>query len=113
MAITETTTRLAFAAYRPRPGKTDELLRLFGEELATLRRRGHVTQRSAPVVRTDDGGLLVVVEWSSPHAVDDAHSDPEVVALWEQKGQLADYLPLRALAGSQVPFASWPVVAEV
>src|SRR5436190_24155769 len=57
--MTETRTQLAFAAYRPRPERTDELLRLSDEELATLRRRGHVTERPAPVVRTADGDLLV------------------------------------------------------
>jgi hypothetical protein len=36
-------TELALSAYRPRPGKSDELLELYAEELATLRRRGHVT----------------------------------------------------------------------
>src|SRR5436190_14912757 len=111
--MTETRTQLAFAAYRPRPERTDELLRLLDEELATLRRRGHVTERPAPVVRTADGDLLVVLEWSTPDAVDEAHADPEVLAVWDRKAQMADYLAPRALGGAGVPFASWPVVAEI
>ena len=44
-----------------------------------------------------------MLEWSSEHAVDDAHTDPEVLAVWERKAQLADYLPPAALAGAGVP----------
>jgi hypothetical protein len=106
-------TELALSAYRPRTGKFDELLDFFAEELATLRRRGHVTNRRAPVVRTVNGELVVVLEWSSEHAVGDAHEDPEVLALWERKEQLAEYIPPTELAGADVPFARWTVVADV
>ena len=105
-------TELAIAAYRPKVGG-DELLRLLAEDIATLRRRGYVTDRAAPVVRTEDGDLLLVLEWSSEHAVDDAHGDPEVLAVWERKALLADYVAPTAVAGAETPFARWPVIAEV
>lgn len=88
-------------------------MRLLAEDLATLRRRGHVTARPAPVVRTEHGEFLVVLEWSTEHAVEDAHADSEVMAVWERKAQLAEYLAPRALAGAEVPFARWTVVAEL
>jgi hypothetical protein len=103
---------LALAAYRPKAA-TDEVLRLLGEDVATLRRRGHVTDRPAPVVRTERGELIVVLEWSSERAVDDAHADSEVLAVWARKALLADYVPVDAVAGADVPFARWPVVAEL
>jgi len=106
-------TQLAFSVYRPRSGCTDEFLLLLREELATLRRRGHVTERPAPVVRAEDGELLVVLEWSTEHAVDDAHADPEVLAVWDRKAQLADYITLPDLARSDVPFARWTVVTDL
>jgi heme-degrading monooxygenase HmoA len=106
-------TELALSAYRPRPGKSEELVQFFAEELATLRRRGHVTERRAPVVRTENGELLVVLEWSSEHAVADAHDDPEVLAVWERKEQVAEYISPAGLAGSDVPFARWTLVADV
>jgi len=105
-------TELALSAYRPYPGKADELQAFFAEELATLRRRGHVTDRRAPVVRTEAGELLVVLEWSSEHAVGDAHEDPEILALWRRKSELAEYIAPRELAGSDIPFARWTIVAE-
>jgi hypothetical protein len=106
-------TELALSAYRPFAGKGAELEAFFGEELATLRLRGHVTERPVPVVRTDTGDYLVVLEWSSEHAVGDAHEDPEVLALWERKAQLAEYIAPSDLAGSNVPFARWTIVADV
>jgi hypothetical protein len=81
--------------------------------LETLRRRGHVTERRAPVVRTDRGEYLVVLEWSSEHAVGDAHQDRDVLALWKRKAQLAEYITPSELAGSDVPFARWTIVADV
>ena len=103
---------LAIAAYRPK-GDPDDLLRVLAEDLATLRRRGHVTERPAPVMRTNDGELLVVLEWSSEHAVDDAHTDPEVLAVWRRKELLADFVAPGAVAGAAVPFARWPVLADL
>jgi len=88
-------------------------LQLLGEDVATLRRRGHVTHRPAPVVRTGSGELLVALEWSSDHAVDDAHAYPEVLAIWRRKTLLADYVAPAAVTGADVPFARWPVLIDL
>src|SRR5256885_16089375 len=96
-------TELALSAYRPFPGKADELQAFFADELATLRRRGHVTDRRAPVVRTEAGELLVVLEWSSEHAVGDAHEDPEILALWRRQSELAEYIPPPGPCGPRNP----------
>lgn len=106
------TTELALAAYRPRDD-VDELVELLREDVATLRSRGHVTDRPAPLVRTADRELLVVIEWSSEHAVDDAHADPEVVAVWQRKAELADYIPPASLAGAEAPFGRWTLIADL
>ena len=88
--MTSQGTELALAAYRPRPEREDDFLVFLHEELALLRRRGHVTERRAPVVRAPKGELLVVLEWSSDHAVDDAHADPDVLEIWDRKAELAE-----------------------
>jgi Antibiotic biosynthesis monooxygenase len=112
-ALLNEATELAFAAYRPKAGSAEELLQLLAEDVATLRSRGHVTERLAPVARTDNGEFLVVLEWSTRHAVDDAHADPEVRAVWERKARLADYIPPDSLGGADVPFARWALVADL
>jgi hypothetical protein len=103
---------IALAAYRPRAGH-EELVRLLREDVATLRRRGHVTNRPAPLVRTATGELLVVIEWSSEHAVGDAHEDAEVLEVWRRKDQLSEYIAPRELAGADVPFARWTVLEDL
>jgi hypothetical protein len=106
-------TELALAAYRPRSGQEEELVRLLHEDLATLRRRGHVTSRPAPLIRTDRSELLVVLEWSSDHAVADAHEDPEVLSVWRRKDELAEYIGPGELAGAEIPFARWTIVGDL
>jgi hypothetical protein len=106
-------TELVLAAYRPRPGRDEELVRLLHDDVATLRRRGDATARPAPLIRTERGELLVVLVWASEHAVGDAHEDPEVVELWRRKDQLAEYIGPRELAGAEAPFARWAVVADL
>ena len=111
--MTSQETELALAAYRPRPEREDDLLVFLHEELALLRRRGHVTERRAPVVRAPKGELLVVLEWSTDHAVDDAHVDPDILEVWDRKAELAEYIAPAALPGSDIPFARWPVIADL
>jgi uncharacterized protein (DUF1684 family) len=111
--MTSQRTELALAAYRPRPGRENDFLVFLHEELALLRRRGHVTERRAPVVRAPEGELLVVLEWSTDHAVDDAHADPEVLEVWDRKAELVEYIAPAALTGSDTPFARWPVVLDL
>jgi hypothetical protein len=106
-------TRIACAAYRPRAAASVDLFEFFRRELQVLRQRGHVTQRPAPVLQTRTGELVVILEWSSEHAVDDAHGDPDVMALWAQKAELADYIAPADLAGADVPFASWKVLGDL
>jgi hypothetical protein len=111
--MTSQGTELALAAYRPRPEREDDFLVFLHEELALLRRRGHVTERRAPVVRAPKGELLVVLEWSTDHAVDDAHADPDVLKVWDRKAELAEYIAPAALSGSDIPFARWPVIFDL
>ena len=111
--MTSQGTELALAAYRPRPGREDDFLVFLYEELELLRRQGHVTERRAPVVRAPKGELLVVLEWSTDHAVDDAHADPDVLEVWDRKAELAEYIAPAALSGSDIPFARWPVIVNL
>jgi heme-degrading monooxygenase HmoA len=106
------TSRLSLSAYRPRPGREDEVVRHFRREVATLRARGHITSRPAPICRTARGEYLVVVEWATETSVDDAHADDAVLEVWRAKEQLVEYLGPRELDGSDVPFVSYDVLED-
>jgi hypothetical protein len=104
--------RLALCAYRPREGRARELEEFLALEIGILRARGHITERRAPVCRTERGELLTIVEWRTARSVDEAHADPVIVELWERKQDLAEYLGADGLARGDVPFASYEVVAD-
>jgi hypothetical protein len=104
-------TRLSLGAYRPRASE-DEILAHFRAEVALLRANGHLTSRPAPICRSARGEYLVLVEWATPDSVDEAHRDPAVLALWQRKEQLLEYIGPAQLAGSDAPFASYDVVDD-
>ena len=105
--------RVFLAAYRVRPGHEAEVLPHLREEMATLRGRGHVTSRPAPVCRTAAGGYLVVAEWATEHSVDDAHADDVIIETWHRKDRILEYVAPAALDGADVEFASFERIEDV
>src|SRR5205814_1331609 len=63
-------------AYRPKPGKGDELLELVQSRVPTLRQEGLVTDRAPTIMRARDGTIVEVSEWKSREAIDAAHKNP-------------------------------------
>ena len=107
------TSRLSVSAYRPRPGRSDELLPHLRHEVATLRARGHITNRPAPICLTDRGEYLVITEWATATSVDEAHDDKVVLEVWRRKEQLVDYIAPSDLDKSTVPFVSYDVLEDL
>jgi len=106
------TSRLSFSAYRPKPGRSDELLPHLRHEVATLRARSHITNRPAPICLTDRGEYLVITEWASAASVDEAHDDDAVQEVWRRKEQLVDYIAPSDLDKSSVSFVSYDVLED-
>lgn len=102
--------RIVIAAYRPREGKSAELLALLAEHVPLLRSLRLATDRPVSVMRSTDGTFLEVFEWSSPDAIDRAHSEPAVLDLWERFGQAADYCQLASLSEATQMFAEFEPV---
>ena len=70
-------------AYRPKPGKGDELLELVRSRVPTLRKEGLVSDRTSTIMRARDGTIVEVSEWKSREAIDAAHKNPNVLAMWK------------------------------
>lgn len=105
-------TRISLSAYRPRPGRGDEVLPHLRHEVATLRARGHITSRPAPICVTATGEYLVTAEWATETSVDEAHADEVILDVWRRKEQLVEYLAPCDLDDSTVPFASYDVLED-
>src|SRR5436305_12202321 len=83
--------------YRVKKGKEAEFLRLLEKHWPTLHRMGLATAEPAQVLRgqSKEGDATVFIErfaWQDADAPRVAHQTPEVMAVWEPMGALADEL---------------------
>jgi hypothetical protein len=93
--------RLVIVAYKPKPGHEAELHDCVRNHVPTLQKLGLATAKTPFIGRNADGTMVEVFEWESPTAIEKAHVDPTVQAMWERFGACCDFLPI-----GQVPEAS-------
>lgn len=103
--------RFVIVAYKPKPGMDLALNAVVGKHLRVLANERLVTERSAYVMRGNDGTLLEVFEWLSVEAIASAHANPAVMALWAEFAAVCDYVPLATLAEAQLMFAEFEPVS--
>lgn len=95
---------MVIVAYRPKPGREDELIELTREHVPTLRSLGLATDRPALTMQGNDGVVVEAFEWVSGGA-ERAHGDPDVQRLWARYGEVCDYVPLADLPEASEMFA--------
>lgn len=98
---------VVIVAYRPKAGKEQELLELVRSRVPALRKEGLVTDREPTIMRAKDGTIVEVSEWKSREAIDAAHNNPNVLAMWQKFFALCDCVPLNTLAEAQEMFAGF------
>jgi quinol monooxygenase YgiN len=99
-------------AYRPKPGKEKEILELVRARVPTLRKEGLVTDRVPTIMRARDGTIIEVSEWKSREAIDAAHKNPNVLAMWDKFFAVCDCVPLKTLTEAEEMFAGFEPVAD-
>ena len=97
---------MVIVAYRPRPGKHEELLTLVRTHVPFLRRLGLATDRPALAMRGADGVIIEVFEWQRG-AIATAHENEDVLELWRQFDAVCEYVPLAELPESAEMFAQF------
>ena len=102
--------RFAIVAYTPKAGQEEQLLAAVRKHLQVLQAEQLVTERPAYVMRAGDGTLVEVFEWRSAEAIQKAHGNPAVQALWAEFGAACDYTPLAKLAETHQMFAEFDAV---
>lgn len=75
---------IVIVAYRPKPGKENELVHLVRSRVPTLRKENLVTDRDPTIMRARDGTIVEVSEWKSQGAMDAAHKNPNLLAMWNK-----------------------------
>jgi quinol monooxygenase YgiN len=83
--------RIVIVVYRPKKGKEEKLLQVINDHMPVLQRQGLITDRKPIVMRAKDKSIIEVFEWKSAEAIEEAHSNPEVLALWERFSEVCDY----------------------
>jgi quinol monooxygenase YgiN len=103
---------IVIVGYRPKPGKEKELLDLVRSRVPTLRKENLVTERVPTIMRARDGTIIEVSEWKSKDAIDAAHKNPNVLAMWNKFFALCDCVPLKSLAEAEEMFAGFEPVPD-
>jgi len=103
---------VVIVAYRPKPGKENELVDLVRSRVPTLRKEGLASDRVPTIMRARDGTIIEVSEWKSREAIDAAHKNPNVLAMWNQFFALCDCVPLKSLAEAEEMFAGFEPVPD-
>lgn len=103
---------IVIVAYRPKPGKESELLELVRSRVPTLGKEGLVTDRETTIMRARDGTIVEVSEWKSQEAIDAAHKNPNVLAMWNKFFEVCDSVPLNTLAEAKEMFAGFEPIDD-
>ena len=103
---------IVIVAYRPKSGKEKDLLELVRSRVPTLKKEKLVTDRVPTIMRARDGTIIEVSEWKSREAIDAAHKNPNVLAMWNKFFALCDCVPLKTLAEAEEMFAGFEPIEE-
>lgn len=66
--------------------------------LPRLREQGLVTDRESIMARAGDGTVIEVFEWTSAEAIEEAHSNPALLEMWDEYADVCDYVPISEIA---------------
>src|SRR5437660_7461547 len=98
---------VVIVAYRTKPGKENELIDLGRSRVPTLRKEGLGSDRVPTIMRSRDGTIIEVSEWKSREAIDAAHKNPNVLAMWNKFFAICDCIPLNTLAEASELFTGF------
>jgi len=86
--------RIVIVAYKPKTGKSEALQELMREHLIILRQQQLVTDRNSIMMEGKDGTIIEVFEWKSKAAIEQAHSNTEILKMWKKYSDVCDYIPI-------------------
>ena len=75
--------------------------------MPTLAKEDLVTDRAPVIMRARDGTIIEVSEWKSREAIDAAHKNPNVLALWNRFFAVCDCVPLKTVPETAEMFAGF------
>ena len=103
---------VVIVAYRPKPGREAELLELVRGRVPTLCKESLVTDRVPVIMRAKDGTIIEVSEWKSQDAIEEAHRNPRVLAMWDKFFAVCDCVPLKTVPEAETMFAGFEPIRD-
>ena len=98
---------IVIACYKPKDGKASALKELMKTHLPRLKTEGLVTDRESIIMEAADGTIIEVFEWISSEAIQNAHTNPAVLQMWGEYGEVCDYVPVGSIAEAANLFSSF------
>ncbi|MHA7870942.1 MAG: putative quinol monooxygenase [Hyphococcus sp.] len=92
---------MVIACYKPKPAKEDALMALLKDHLPALREQGLVGDEPSLCGQAQDGTFVEVFVWKSQAAIDAAHENAVVAAMWEKFGAACNYTVIADVAGAK------------
>ncbi len=99
--------RFVIAAFKPKPGQQAQLMAVVEKHWRVLHAENLVTDSPRYAMQAEDGTVIEVFEWRSAEAIEQAHRNAAVLALWAEFDAACEYAPLAGLAEAQHPFAEF------
>ena len=102
--------RIVIVGYKPKKGQAEALHQLMREHLSILKSQNLVTDRESIIMEAKDGTIIEVFEWKSAEAVEQAHTNANVRAMWVKFDAACEFEKLANLPEAQQLFASFEPV---
>lgn len=83
--------RIVVVVYKPHPGKERALEQVVSKHYSILSKENLVTTRLPIVMRAGNGSIVEVFEWRSAEAIQAAHTNAQVITLWEEFNAVCTY----------------------
>jgi quinol monooxygenase YgiN len=99
--------KFVIVAYKPKPGKEQMLLDVVKEHIPILQSQGLVEAQKAIVLKSKDGTILELFEWKSVEAIEQAHKNEVVHAMWKKFDEACTYESLANLEECKNIFAGF------
>ena len=96
---------MVIACYRPKKGRDAELLTLMKTHLPRLRAEGLIEDGPSLCGKAKDGTIVEVFCWKSQEAIDAAHENENVLAMWDEYAAVCDYVAISDVAESKELFS--------
>ena len=101
------TSRIVIFGYKPKPGKESALELLMESHVSRLRDEGLVSDRESIVMKSKDGIIVEIFEWKSKEAIESAHSNKEVLKMWQEYSEVCEYVPIGGITESNELFSEF------